>query len=120
MYPNFDKIIPALIIFSVSDLYILEKQEHTNAIKYTSRSLLLCIVIIMVLSLISSYALFEPKISSILTILAINNFFFVCIAEEVFFQEFLQRTLQNLLRKPQILAVIIASLIFRSYIFNAD
>ncbi|WP_412708415.1 CPBP family intramembrane glutamic endopeptidase [Candidatus Rickettsia kedanie] len=85
MYLNFDKIIPALIIFSVSDLYILEKQEHTNAIRYTSLSLLLCIAIIMVLSLISGYALFEAKIPSILPILAINNFFFVCMAEEVFF-----------------------------------
>nr|WP_323811161.1 CPBP family glutamic-type intramembrane protease [Rickettsia conorii] len=33
-------------------------------------------------------------------------------AEEVFFRRFLQRTLQNLLPKQQILAVIIASLIF--------
>ncbi|KIJ89145.1 CPBP family intramembrane glutamic endopeptidase [Rickettsia asembonensis] len=112
MYLNFDKIMPALIIFSVSDLYILEKQEHTNAIRYTSLSLLLCIVIIMVLSLISGYVLFEPKIPSILPIWAINNFFFVCIAEETFFRGFLQRTLQNLLPNRQILAVIIASLIF--------
>ncbi|WP_231555825.1 hypothetical protein [Rickettsia hoogstraalii] len=88
MYLNFDKIIPALIIFSVSDLYILEKQEHTNAIRYTSLSLLLCIAIIMVLSLISGYVLFEPKIPTILPIWAINNFFFVCIAEETFFLGF--------------------------------
>ena len=44
--------------------------------------------------------------------LKINNFFLVCMAEKVFFRGFLQKTLQNLLPKQQILAVIIASLIF--------
>ncbi|MFP3120439.1 CPBP family intramembrane metalloprotease [Rickettsia sp. R2] len=39
-------------------------------------------------------------------------------AEEVFFRGFLQRTLQNLLPKQQILAVIIASLILGSHIFS--
>jgi len=112
MYLNFDKVMPALIMFSLSDLYILEKQESKNALRYTFLSLSLCIIIIMALSLISGYVLFEPKIPSILPIWTINNFFFVCIAEEVFFRGFLQRTLQNLLPKQQILAVIIASLIF--------
>ncbi len=51
MYLNFDKVMPALIIFSLSDLYILEKQESSDTIKYTLLSLLLCIAIIMVLSL---------------------------------------------------------------------
>lgn len=112
MYLNFDKVMPALIIFSLSDLYILEKQENSGTVKYTLLSLLLCIMIIMALSLISGYVLFEPKIPSILPIWAINNFFFVCIAEEVFFRGFLQRTLQNFLKNQQIIAVIIASLIF--------
>ncbi|MCC8467960.1 MAG: hypothetical protein LN589_04725 [Rickettsia endosymbiont of Eriopis connexa] len=30
MYLNFDKVMPALIIFSISDLYILEKQESNK------------------------------------------------------------------------------------------
>jgi membrane protease YdiL (CAAX protease family) len=111
MYLNFDKVIPALIIFSLSDLYILEKQESSGTVKYTLLSLLLCIMIIMALSLISGYVLFEPKIPSILPIWAINNFFLVCMAEEVFFRGFLQRTLQNLLPKQQILAVIMGSII---------
>ncbi|HJD61852.1 MAG TPA: CPBP family intramembrane metalloprotease [Rickettsia endosymbiont of Columbicola hoogstraali] len=42
----------------------------------------------------------------------INNFFFVCFSEEVFFRGFIQRTLQNLLPKQQMLAVIITTLIF--------
>lgn len=96
MYLNFDKVMPALIIFSLSDLYILEKQESSGTVKYTLLSLLLCIMIIMALSLISGYVLFEPKIPSILPIWVINNFFLVCMAEEVFFRGFLQRTLQNL------------------------
>lgn len=112
MYLNFDKVMPALIIFSLSDLYILEKQDSSGTVKYTLLSLLLCIMIIMALSLISGYVLFEPKIPNILPIWAINNFFLVCMAEEVFFRGFLQRTLQNFLKNQQIIAVIIASLIF--------
>jgi|GEM_PF-862976 len=161
MYLNFDKVMPALIIFSLSNLYIAEKQGsagvidllETNAnkeefagntarstaaynlvrkdastgltpklpleasyarsrIKYTLFLLLSCIAIIIILALTSGYAIFEPKIPSILTIWMINNFFFICFSEEVFFRGFLQKTLQNLLPKQQILAVIIASLIF--------
>ncbi|MCC8467959.1 MAG: CPBP family intramembrane metalloprotease [Rickettsia endosymbiont of Eriopis connexa] len=59
----------------------------------------------------SGYVLFEPKIPTILTIWAINNFFLVCMAEETFFRGFLQRTFQSLLPKQQILAIIIASII---------
>ncbi|WP_256621229.1 CPBP family intramembrane glutamic endopeptidase [Rickettsia sp. TH2014] len=112
MYLNFDKVMPALIIFSISNLYILEKQASSGTVKYTLLPLLLCITIMIALSLISGYVLFEPKIPSILPIWAINNFFFVCIAEETFCRGFLQRILQNLLPNQQILAVIIASLMF--------
>lgn len=122
MYLNFDKVMPALIIFVFSDLYILEKQEYIGSVKYTLFSLLLCIITVIILTLISGYALFEPKLSptllDLLPIWMINNFFFVCMAEEVFFRGFLQRTLQNLLQKHQILAVIVTSLIFGSAHFH--
>ncbi|MGX6960583.1 MAG: lysostaphin resistance A-like protein [Rickettsia endosymbiont of Pentastiridius leporinus] len=112
MYLNFDKVMPALIIYIIGNLHILEKQESKEDIKYTILSLLGCIITVIILNLISGYALFEPKIPSILPIWIINNFFFICFSEEVFFRGFLQRTLQNLLPKQQILAVIIISLIF--------
>lgn len=112
MYLNFDKVMPALIIFALSDLSISEQSRSNGAIKYTLFSLLSCIAIIIILALISGYALFEPKLPDILAIWAINNFFFVCFSEEVFFRGFIQRTLQNLLPKQQILAIVIAALIF--------
>ncbi len=161
MYLNFDKVMPALIIFAMSNLYISEKQgsneiidlldnvankeefvgdtKHSTAaytlvredkglgstpklpleasyaiglIKYTLFSLLSCIVIIITLVLVSGYVLFEPKLPDILLIWMINNFFFICFSEEVFFRGFIQRTLQNLLPKQQMLALVIASLIF--------
>ncbi|WP_342269491.1 CPBP family intramembrane glutamic endopeptidase [Rickettsia endosymbiont of Orchestes rusci] len=112
MYLNFDKVMPALIVFCLSDLYILEKNSKSTHIKYTITSLLLCIIVILTPAFISGYVLFDHKLPAILPIWAINNFFFVCMSEEVFFRGFLQRTLQNLLKKQQILAIIIASLIF--------
>ncbi|HJD55768.1 MAG TPA: CPBP family intramembrane metalloprotease [Rickettsia endosymbiont of Pyrocoelia pectoralis] len=112
MYLNFDKVMPALIIYVIGNLHISEKQKISEDIKYTALSLLICIIIVVILTLITGYALFEPKIPSILPIWAINNFFFICFSEEVFFRGFLQRTLQNLLLKRRILAVIITALIF--------
>ncbi|MCC8377708.1 MAG: CPBP family intramembrane metalloprotease [Rickettsia endosymbiont of Graphium doson] len=112
MYLNFDKVMPALIIFAMSDLSILEHSKSEGVVKYTSFSLLSCIAIIITLVLVSGYVLFEPKLPDILLIWMINNFFFVCFSEEVFFRGFIQRTLQNLLPKQQMLALVIASLIF--------
>ncbi|WP_341789577.1 CPBP family intramembrane glutamic endopeptidase [Rickettsia endosymbiont of Polydrusus tereticollis] len=112
MYLNFDKVMAALIIYCISDLYILEKNNKSAYIKYTITSLLLCIIVILTPAFISSYILFDPKLPDILPIWAINNFFFVCMREEIIFRGFLQRTLQNLLKKQQILAIIITTLIF--------
>lgn len=112
MYLNFDKVMPALIIFAMSDLPILERSKSDGAVRYTLFSLLSCIAIIITLVLISGYVLFEPKLPDILLIWIINNLFFICFSEEVFFRGFLQRTLQNLLPKQQMLALVIASLIF--------
>ncbi|KJV92317.1 CAAX protease self-immunity family protein [Rickettsia bellii str. RML Mogi] len=112
MYLNFDKVMPALIIFAMSDLSILERSKSERVVKYTLFSLLSCIAIIITLVLVSGYVLFEPKLPDILLIWMINNFFFVCFSEEVFFRGFIQKTLQNLLPKQQMLALVIASLIF--------
>lgn len=118
MYLNFDKVVSALIIFIIGNLYISEKQKSNKDIKYTLLSLLSCIITVMILALISGYSLFEPKIPSILTIWIVNNFFFICFSEEVFFRGVIQRTLQNLLPKQQILAIIIAALIFGASHFH--
>ena len=112
MYLNFDKVMPALIIFVLGSLYISEKQESMGVIKYTLIPLFSCIAIVIVLALTSGYALFEPKLPDILPIWIVNNFFFICFSEEVFFRGLIQRTIQNLLPKQQILAFAIASLIF--------
>ncbi|XVN41184.1 MAG: CPBP family intramembrane glutamic endopeptidase [Rickettsia endosymbiont of Argas persicus] len=112
MYLNFDKVMPALIIFTMSDLFILEKSKSDGIVKYTLFPLLSCIAIVIILALTSGYALFEPKLPDILPIWMINNFFFICFSKEVFFRGFIQRTLKNLLPKQQILALVIASLIF--------
>ncbi|MFY9589776.1 CPBP family intramembrane glutamic endopeptidase [Rickettsia endosymbiont of Halotydeus destructor] len=112
MYLNFDKVMAALIIYCVSDLYILEKNSKSAYIKYTITSLLLCIIVILTPSFISGYILFDPKLPDILPIWTINNFFFVCMSEEIIFRGFMQRTLQDILKKQQILAIIITSLVF--------
>ena len=66
-YLNFDKVMPALIIFTMSDLPILERSKSEGAVKYTLFSLLSCIVIIITLVLISGYVLFEPKLPDYIT-----------------------------------------------------
>ncbi|WP_342267714.1 CPBP family intramembrane glutamic endopeptidase [Candidatus Tisiphia endosymbiont of Empis tessellata] len=97
MFLNFDKTMSALILYSISNFYILEKTIDVKSLKQTACFLLLCIAGVLIPAFISGYVKFDPKIPNVLLIWAINNLFFVCMAEEVIFRGFLQNTLKTLL-----------------------
>jgi membrane protease YdiL (CAAX protease family) len=44
------------------------------------------------------YITYDPKFPDVLLLWAVNNFFFVCFAEEVIFRGFLQNTLKKVLQ----------------------
>ncbi|ROT47042.1 CPBP family intramembrane glutamic endopeptidase [Candidatus Cardinium hertigii] len=92
---NFDKTMSALILYSIRHFYILEKKIDIKSLQQTVISLLICISLVLIPAFISGYVKFDPKIPSMLWIWAMNNFFFVCMAEEIIFRVFLQNTLKT-------------------------
>lgn len=102
MYINFDKPMIILIAYCMSDLFFLEKSHnlnHQQIIKYTVMPCVWSIPCVFMPAYISGYILFDPHLPNILWIWAMNNFFLVCMAEEVIFRGCLQRAIQNALMR---------------------
>jgi len=112
---NFDKVIAALLVYSLSTLIVDEKTIDKTAFTQSLLILIACILVILVPAILTDYIQFDPKIPGILPIWALNNFLFVCFSEEVIFRGFLQSTIQKYLpnkTKYAILSIILASIIF--------
>lgn len=115
MYLNFDKVMSALIFYVFSDLPAREKKLNFKHFKTVSILLVLCIIVILAPALAIGYIKYDPKIPNILFIWIINNFFFVCLAEEVVYRGFVQEKLKEFLNpytKVIYLPIIIASFLF--------
>ncbi len=115
MYLNFDKVVMALILYISSPLLLQEKFLDLIAIKQSFKPLSICLLIIIPPAMFGNYLTIDLKISKYLIIWAINNLFFVCFAEEVFFRGIIQTHFISLLAKyrlPAIVPIIITSLFF--------
>lgn len=115
LYINIDKVMAALIIYSVSDLVVNEKYINIKALKQTALVLILNILVIISPALLSGYVKFDPKIPNITLIWLINNFLFVSFSEEVIYRGFLQKNLAQWLPKqlyPAVVSIILTSIIF--------
>ncbi len=115
MYLNFDKVMAALIIYSMTNLHEVECQTSARISKQNIILILLSIITITAIAYSIGYIKLNPKLPDILPIWAINNLFFVCFAEEVMFRGFIQRKIGTALsqykRIPH-LNIIITSLLF--------
>ncbi len=96
MYLNFDKVMAALIIFSVSN--IGNKVPDGESLKITIYLLISCVMLAMIPAFLTGYVKLDLKIPDVILLWSINNFFFVCASEEIFFRGLLQSTLRNLLK----------------------
>lgn len=117
MYLNFDKTVMALILYICSPLLINEKSLNLISLQQSLKSFVICISIVIPLALLSKYLVWDFKVSEYLVLWAVNNLFFVCFAEEVFFRGIIQNHLIALSsrycsRLPKIIPIIIASLLF--------
>ena len=116
MYLNFDKVMAGIILYTFSPLYSAERKLDTLSLQHTIFILIACIVVIPGVAYALGYIKFDMKLPSILPIFALNNFFFVCFAEEVIFRGFLQNNAQQTLGRYGIkfpyLSIVISSLVF--------
>jgi membrane protease YdiL (CAAX protease family) len=93
MYLNFDKVVVALILYVNSSLLEREKFIDIISIKQLTKILTICLLIVIPSAIASRCLMLDIKISEHLMIWAVNNLFFVCFAEEVFFRGILQNHL---------------------------
>lgn len=119
MYLNFDNPMVILIVYCMSKLYFLEKNNTLSCqqlIKYTVVPYISSIPFIFIPGYLSGLILFDPCLTNILWIWIMHNFFLVCMAEEVLFRGFLQNAIQNGLTRygvhDGLWAIILTSLIF--------
>jgi uncharacterized protein len=96
MYLNFDKALVGLAIFS----FFLDAEQKKHLDHTTTRTALktwLVLTVLMIpLAVFTHYAHFDPKFPSQTWIWALNNLFFVCLAEEAFFRGFIQGGLKRI------------------------
>jgi len=115
MYLNFDKVMAALIFFLTSDLYRKEDYMDVRSLRVVGYYMLLSACLLLP-AFAMHYIHFEPKITPILWLWALNNLFFVSFAEEVLFRGFVQNFIQESLVRYKIrndnIAIIVASIIF--------
>lgn len=118
MYFNVDKVLAALIIYSIGPLCSQQTIINMQALKQTVVISSLCIVTILAPVILSGYIHLDPKIPSILPIWSINNFLLVCFSEEVIFRGFLQGSLQDYFPKTlrnTYMAIVLSSLVSGAY-----
>jgi len=111
---NFDKVMTALIIYSMTDLQNIENNTSLGKLRQNFALIILSITIITAIAYSIGYIKFDPKLPNISLIWMINNLFFVCFAEEVVFRGFVQRALGSALsqykRIPHLNIIIVALL----------
>ena len=110
MFLNLDKVMAGIILFVNSNLYREEKPLDKKAVIMTSLILLACLIL-FIPGLFLKFIQFDLKIPDILFIWSLNNLFFVCFSEEVFYRGTIQKQLEYVF-KNQYAALILTSIIF--------
>lgn len=115
MYLNLDKTMPAIVLFAMSGLLLKEKGMDSESIQATMAISAVCVVVLMTLSLLSGFVLLDVKFPQFFVIWALNNLFFVCFAEEVFFRGIVQNGLAEWLArfsKSPFIPIVLTALLF--------
>ena len=95
MYLNFDKTVVGLFIY----LFVLKKREsawHKKDSLITMKAFAILIASMLPLALATHYVRIDPKLPPQTWLWALNNLFFVCVAEETLFRGLVQGGLTNL------------------------
>jgi membrane protease YdiL (CAAX protease family) len=114
MYLNFDKTVVGIFIY----LFLLKKREsawHKKDSLITINTFAILIASMLPLALATHYVRIDPKLPPQTWLWALNNLFFVCVAEESLFRGLIQGGLANLV--PNIfrwkwLPLVVSSLLF--------
>lgn len=111
---NFDKVIAALIIFSMHRNNNFNVKISFDHVKTTMFFSLMCIATILGPALFVGYVRFDPKVPDIAVLWSLNNLLCVCFSEEVVFRLYVQHKLSHLI-KNSFVSILLASAIFGYY-----
>jgi membrane protease YdiL (CAAX protease family) len=115
MYMNFDKVLAALLLYTLSPLITQEKLPNKKALQQTGIILLLNILVILLPAVATGYVKVDVKIPQVALFWMMNNLLFVTFSEEVIFRGILQKGIASFLPKSTkfaLLAIVIASIFF--------
>lgn len=101
LYLNFDKVVLGILILGLLHERILAPADWGKVIKMAAAPTILIVAIVLILSYAVNFVHFDPKIPSALWVFALNNLFFVCLAEEAFYRGFIQKYLTTALPKSK-------------------
>ncbi|MCB0361113.1 MAG: CPBP family intramembrane metalloprotease [Bdellovibrionales bacterium] len=115
MYLNFDKTIAGILIY----LFLIKKWQKSSFTKgdflLSFKTLGILLICIIPLALVTEYVKIDLKLHQQSWLWALNNLFFVCLAEEALFRGFVQEALSRW--KPEsrgwnFVVLLISSLLF--------
>lgn len=106
MYLNFDKVLVGIFVL----LNLPTPKATSTTTLVTVRNLSMLILLMAVVAPMTGYVRWNPKLPEGTWIWALNNFFFVCLAEEALFRGFIQTELLKWMKGGA--AVIVAAALF--------
>ncbi len=115
MYLNTETALIGFLLLSFLVPVARSFKDFRIAIQSSLVWLPLCIVVLIGSATLIGYVKFDPKVPSALLLWSLNNFFLVCIGEEVFFRGYLQKHLTEFCQRHNfsyLLAIAAASIIF--------
>jgi membrane protease YdiL (CAAX protease family) len=106
MYLNFDKVLVGIFIL----MNLPSPKASAATALVTMRNLTFLILLLAILAPMTGYVRLNPKFPELTWLWALNNFFFVCLAEEALFRGFIQTQLLRWMKGGS--AVLIAAALF--------
>lgn len=115
LYLNFDKTMVGIFILGFGHQLISNKKEWLLLFKQLVVKAPIVILSVIIAAFILGFVKFDPKIPESIFIWAITNLLFVCMAEEAFFRDFIQKNLALMMKKVKYgnyIALLIAAILF--------
>ncbi|HLD95843.1 MAG TPA: type II CAAX endopeptidase family protein [Alphaproteobacteria bacterium] len=124
MYFSYDKIMTALIVYAMSDSYaqnVLFSGKKVLKRKHfflTGALLIACISFLLIPGLLANFIKIDFTIPNVWALWALNNLFFVCVGEEIFFRNYLLRDLRISVGLKPVYALLLSSVVFGLFHYN--
>jgi membrane protease YdiL (CAAX protease family) len=112
---SFDKALVGLFILAFGHQLLFAKKAWFDMLTTTIPLSAIVVIVVIFLAVLIGYVQFDLKLTALFFLWALPNLFFSCIAEEAFFRGFVQKHLEESLKKYKYgsaTGLLLASLLF--------